>query len=317
MKEKTSTYTDFLPAIYQRTENDDAAFLSHFLLIFEQILTGLNDNERKGIGEKIDKVFEVFYPFSELMNRPDPSNPNCPSESLSPYFSLTVDEVLHWVADCLAFELEENWSLEKKKIVLLKIISIFRKRGTKKGLEEYLTIYLKEKGFVEIIDYSDQKNISSKQYKYNFKVIVTILTYCLEQIREQINMIKKVIDTEKPVHTNYQLIVTVPIMQIGINSTVGVDTLLGARPMQLGDISTVGVSTLLWGKLKPEDFFDSRVKKWEQTQPEFLPNINSDTWPELPMQIGVRSTINKDTRLSKVPYKDFMLYKGNQLMLCI
>jgi hypothetical protein len=334
---KTSTYLDLLPAIYQRPENN-AAFLSDFLLIFEQILTGINDKELKGIGEKLERVFELFYPYSDLMNRPDPLNPNCLTNSLLPYFSPTVDDVLYWMAHCLAVELPENWELAKKKKLLLKIISIFRKRGTKKGLEEYLSICLDGSQFVRISDdydcreqktcddyqqtsFQPNKVVNPPSFRplkpYYFIVEVTILTYCLEQLREQIDIIKKIIDTEKPEHTNYQFIVKIPIMQIGINSTVGVNTFLGAKPMQLGKHSTVGVSTLLWGALTPEYVFDSNLDQWQKKQPQFLPNINYDTWKELPMQIGVRSTVGENTQISKIPYKDFILYKGGEIILCM
>ncbi|HID99629.1 MAG TPA: hypothetical protein EYP59_04985 [Thiotrichaceae bacterium] len=341
---KTSTYLELLPAIYQNKDNN-AYFLSDFLLIFEQILTGINDNnELKSIGEKLDRVFELFYPYSELMNRPDPCNPNCFTNSLSPYFSPTVDDVLHWMAHCLAFELPENWDLAKKKKLLLKIISIFRKRGTKRGLEEYLSICLGGRQFVHISDdydcriqktcheYIEQqtRNDSShlskpSQLPSNYFIVEVIIPiyYCVEKLPEQIDILKKVIDTEKPVHTNYQLIVTVPIMQIGVNSTVGVNTFLGVRPpMKLGHHLFVGISTLLGcGKdLKPEYVFDSNSDsscKWKEIQPQFLPNINYETWNGLPLQIGVRSTIGKDTRLSKIPYKNFILYKGGEIILCM
>ncbi len=325
MDTKNRTYLDLLPAIYQRPENN-AEFLSDFLIIFEQILTGgIKDEELKGLGEKLERVFELFYPYSKLMDRPEPSNPNCLTNSLLPYFSPTVDDVLYWMAYCLAVELPENWDLAKKKKLLLKIISIFRKRGTKRGLEEYLSICLEGSQFVRISDDYDcreqktcddyktsfQAKVEPSSFKplkpYYFIVEVIIPTYCIEKLQEQVDIIKKVIDTEKPAHTHYQYIVNVPILRIGINSTIGVNTFLGAKPMQLGIHSTVGVSTLLWGgPLKPECVYDSNSGEWQETQPQFLPNI--DIWKDPTMP----STIEKDTR-SKIPDQDFILYKGGDI----
>ena len=45
-------------------------------------------------------------------------------------------------------------------------------------------------------------------------------------------VVTAIIDMEKPAHTFYVLDVVTPIFQIGVHSTIGVDTLLGSKAPQ-------------------------------------------------------------------------------------
>ena len=48
-------------------------------------------------------------------------------------------------------------------------------------------------------------------------------------LERNLQVARAIIDQEKPAHTYYDLIFESPTMQIGVHSTVGVDTLLGTR----------------------------------------------------------------------------------------
>ena len=42
-------------------------------------------------------------------------------------------------------------------------------------------------------------------------------------------IVTAIIDMEKPAHARYELEVVTPVLQIGVHSTIGVDTLLGGE----------------------------------------------------------------------------------------
>ena len=46
------------------------------------------------------------------------------------------------------------------------------------------------------------------------------------EIRAQRQILAAIVDAEKPAHTHYTLTVETPILQIGVASRVGIDTLL-------------------------------------------------------------------------------------------
>jgi len=43
----------------------------------------------------------------------------------------------------------------------------------------------------------------------------------------QVQIAREVIELGKPAHTDYELAIVSPILQLGVHSTIGVDTLLG------------------------------------------------------------------------------------------
>jgi hypothetical protein len=61
-------------------------------------------------------------------------------------------------------------------------------------------------------------------------VLIRLPTPEPEQLRRQRQVTTAIIDLEKPAHTYYELDVETPTLQIGVHSTVGVDTLLGPMP---------------------------------------------------------------------------------------
>lgn len=156
------------------------------------------------------------------------------------YFSTEIDDFLIWMASWMALVLKEDWSIEKKREVIAKMIPIYKIRGTKKGLEEYLKIYLRiyvsEK--IEIREYLEPFQIGETStigkdtvvgdgIPNYFEVEVYLPPDDLFQINKR--AIIDVIDSEKPAHTNYTLIINIPTIQVGFQSTIGVDTLLGGQ----------------------------------------------------------------------------------------
>lgn len=154
MNNSESTYMKYLPSVFHGEEKEP--FIGRYLKIFEKIMSGIDDSEingKKGILEMLDVISDIFYPrFSFLIDAEDKTF--LPILSLDSrknfyrYFGTDVDadeylnDFLQWLASWMALFLKDDWELEKKREVITRILPLYRMRGTKKGLEEYLKIYV-------------------------------------------------------------------------------------------------------------------------------------------------------------------------------
>jgi phage tail-like protein len=151
--EPENSYLRFLPAIFSEREQDGGSpSLERYLRIFETIISGIeNDelNEKKGISETLDIIPDIFHPrFTFLFDDAEKSflPPLTDNEKINfkKHFVQDdgIDEFLRWLAGWVALVLKDDWELEKKREIIARIIPIYRMRGTKRGLEEYLSIYV-------------------------------------------------------------------------------------------------------------------------------------------------------------------------------
>lgn len=97
-------YLDHLPAIYREDE-----FLGRFLMLFESFWA------------PIDRQIDSLYYY------------------LDPH--MTPTEFLPWLASWIHLVLDERWPEDKRRRLLHSAVALYRKRGTRQGLEEYLEIY--------------------------------------------------------------------------------------------------------------------------------------------------------------------------------
>ncbi|MBH24614.1 MAG: phage tail protein I [Myxococcales bacterium] len=98
-----------MPAIYQKDQNDGSNLLRDFLWVFQHIIDGINDT--------IDNIHDVFDPYE------------------------TPEEFLPWLASWIAFTIDDNWPVEKKRHLIKKAMEFYRIRGTVKGLELWLELF--------------------------------------------------------------------------------------------------------------------------------------------------------------------------------
>ena len=104
MPVQNSSYLEYLPALYR-----DDELMGQFLLIFESIL--------KPIENTIDNSALYF----DTMITPEP--------------------LLPWLASWLDLTLDQNWPVEKRRELVKSAAELYRWRGTRRGLAEYLRIY--------------------------------------------------------------------------------------------------------------------------------------------------------------------------------
>jgi phage tail-like protein len=233
---QTSRYLDYLPAIYQQdAQVNQPNLLGRCLLAFEQVLTGLGDVEERGLEEILDGVLD---PVSGLLRMAgvqryfDPG-PNLPDSERAPA------KFLPWLAGWVALALRADLDELRQRDFIARAVSLYRLRGTKQGLEEFVRIYTRLGVTVDEMNTPFQIGVHSTVgvdtlldggAPHFFRVLIRLPTPDPEQIRQHRQVATAIIAMEKPAHTHYQLDVETPTMQIGVHSTVGVDTLLGASP---------------------------------------------------------------------------------------
>lgn len=99
-----SSYLKYLPAIYSEDE-----FMGRFLNIFENIITPIE--------ETIRNIHDYFDP------------------------KMTPEPLLPWLASWLDLVLDEEWPLDKRRVLIGAAVRLYQLRGTLRGLSEYLRIY--------------------------------------------------------------------------------------------------------------------------------------------------------------------------------
>ncbi len=241
---KNFDYSQFLPSVYRQSENEAQPFIERFLKVFQEILSGIEDSElieKKGIAEILDIIADLFYPRFSFLYEANNSEflPSLQDKEalFHSYFDADIDDFLKWFAGWMALILKEDWDIQKKRQVIAKIISIYRMRGTKKGLEEYLKIYVGSD--VTIADsWAPPFEVGVRStvgidtgiggdFVYSFLVYISFPHFDVDLLKKKIKAVREIINLEKPAHTYYQLKILTTSMQVEVVSTVGKDTIVG------------------------------------------------------------------------------------------
>lgn len=83
-------------------------------------------------------------------------------------------------------------------------------------------------GDVRLVSTGDPERDPLHEHAHRFQVFVPSAWV---GTRADEDLLRRALDTEKPAHTQYQLCLVEPRFRVGIQSTVGVDTVLGAYPV--------------------------------------------------------------------------------------
>ena len=169
-----SSYLDYLPALYR-----DDEFMGQFLLIFESII--------KPIKDTVDNLPLYFDPL------------------------MIPEPLLPWLASWLDLALDLTWPIERRRELVKSAAELYRWRGTKRGLAEYLRIYTGR--IPEISEYIPgmrlgqetklgiNTQLGSSGAGHHFTVYLE-----LDGGNEiNIDTVKSIIEAQKPAHTIYTL----------------------------------------------------------------------------------------------------------------
>lgn len=215
-----SSLLQYVPALYH-----EDPFLGQFLLAFEKILIGRSDGVdfpqpgiRQGLEERIAGIPSLFDPQE------------------------APGDFLEWLAGWTAFTLRADLDEVKRREFVANIIPLYRKRGTKENLQSLLSIFtvgiptITEPGGTEF-QVGVRSTVGVDTYvgeapPHFFRVTVSLPRATGDVQLRQEAIARALIELEKPAHTHFELQVEFPTMQIGVHSTVGIDTLIGTIPSE-------------------------------------------------------------------------------------
>jgi phage tail-like protein len=175
-EKSASSYLEYLPGIYR-----DDIFMGQYLKIFEDILQPIENS--------IDNI--AFY-FDPLM---------------------TPEALVPWLASWLDLASDPTWTLKKRRELVKSAAVLHRLRGTRQGLSEYLRIYtgnvpeISEYVKGMILDSNTQLGINTilGSAGTGNSFAVSIEFDSANQVN--VDVIKAIIDSQKPAHTVYTLYV--------------------------------------------------------------------------------------------------------------
>jgi phage tail-like protein len=246
----TSRYFAYLPAVYQEeTTPGQFAFLNGLLLAFEQVLTGAGDSTEPGLEELLDGIVDPLSgdPLSGDPLSGDPLSGDPQLVGVSRYFdpgpgaadtTRAPREFLPWLAGWVALMLRADLDEDRQREFIANAVALYRLRGTKQGLEAMIRTYTKLAPSIDEFNTPFQLGVHSTVgvdtvldggVPHFFRVRVRLPKLDVTQRKWMQDVTTAIIEMEKPAHTHYQLDVSTPTLQLGVTSTIGVDTLLGTQ----------------------------------------------------------------------------------------
>ncbi len=188
-----SSYLKYLPAIFGTDAGGE--FLGQYLNIFEQVLTGLHQNpDLIQFSLILKDIPGYFTPYQER------------------------DEFVNWLAYWVGLVLKEEWDPARKQDIIANIISLYRLRGTKYGLQQYLDLYTGGETAGRKITISEKRSLFvvgevvvgstsrvGSGYPWYFEVSLDLPAE--DPVLE--DGVKAIIEREKPAHTYYKFYVVI------------------------------------------------------------------------------------------------------------
>jgi phage tail-like protein len=220
---RQSNLLQYLPAIYR-----EEPFVGQFLLAFEKLLLGRHDGVPKADAPSLLPVGEADSQEAARRDRSvDRTLPDAPpalertAAGIASFFDphKTPKDFLPWLASWTAFSLRADLEPAQQRDFIANIIALYRGRGTKRNLEQLLSIFT--------IGQPTVTEAPGAGAPHFFSVTVRLARAASEVQLRQLAIVRALVELEKPAHTSFELKPDFPSMQIGKFSTVGVDTLLG------------------------------------------------------------------------------------------
>lgn len=222
------SYLTYLPGVYARPDPDKdpsgAVFLERYLALFEEQFTR----------------FESYYESVSRQLNPEASDPDW----------------LAFLSAWLGLVLDPSWPIERRRQVVREAVGLYKRRGTVEGIRRFVEIFTGRRpelveGFQRraakslVVGRSGTVGCSTlggdpcdyNKDAYRFKLFVY-----LEDGSDQETAgpsMQSLVESIKPAHTEFQLCLLAGHPRVGLQSRVGVDTVLGrnAGGMRIGDSS--------------------------------------------------------------------------------
>lgn len=179
-------YLSYLPSVFERD-----TLMSRFLMAFESFWSPLE--------QQVNSIDSYFDPG--VMSLP----------------------MLHWLADRMDLEIDEEWDEDVQRRMMRNAVRLFRKRGTRDGLQELLEVYTG--GEATIVERRAENFKIGKETRlgsavalgaanqpHTFSVLLKappVRTQRPEQAQQLRDLrrqrVARLIDTERPAHVRYTL----------------------------------------------------------------------------------------------------------------
>ena len=250
---QVSRLLQYLPAIFQEApedrENPRAPLpLGQFLMAFESILLGLPKSrpaewtdlqQQPGLEEILGGASEEGTSerlLDGIQRYFDPGPDDLPAQGKVADYSRAPPEFLAWLAGWVALALRDDWTDDHKRKFIAKAAELYRLRGTKAGVIQFVQTYTggppieisEETAEFQLGVHSriGEDTLLSGGAPFFFRAKLTSSDPL--GFQKQTDMVTALIELQKPAHTSFTLDVETLQLQIGVNSRIGVDTLLGA-----------------------------------------------------------------------------------------
>ncbi len=211
----TRPWIQYLPGIYQDADEENADFLQRFLLISQQLTSGIE--------ERLEFLHEFFSPRT------------------------TPEKFLPWLGSWLAMPLLEGWDEEKRREILQRTPELYRLRGTAKGLKLALRLFADVKAEIKEGEWPYPGMVIGKSSTIGIDTTLSppvFISQCFSVLlpdkknevpREKLRTVHALVETEKPAHAHYAVVFektepvyeAVPFLHIGKAARIGVDTRIG------------------------------------------------------------------------------------------
>ncbi len=269
------SYLQYLPKVYQE-DKTSRSFLERFLSIFETKLSGFED--------EITNIARYFNPLStpkEFLNWlaswigllldenwPDDKKRKLIKHAPELYKKRgTLDGLKDYINIYTGLRpaIIEHYKLRKWTFLSESVLgcnTILWGKGLMSqqqlnNIPDLMPLTLWGKEFVKQLEKDEYSTISNfrlispqdpmmdifNQYAHRFSVVIPSF-FCDSKKKER--AIRNIVDVEKPAHTQYSIIKIDPRFRVGVQSTIGVDSIIASYPETfLGSGSILGIDSVL------------------------------------------------------------------------
>ena len=248
---QNSRLLNYLPAIFQEQPNAAPGaplFLGRMLMAFEAILLGLPKsnpqeiaelNEVVGLEEILGGAFNTTTGEKLLDGIQRYFEPAAPPSKPGTSFDDTASvpsDFLPWLAGWVSLSLREDWDDTRKRDFIANAVQLYRTRGTRAGVTSFVEVFT---GLPIEIDEDNQAfqvgvhstigvdTVLLGGEPFFFRVKLRLPQPDPALFKLETDIANSIIELQKPAHTSFSLEVETPQFRIGLQSTIGVDTLLG------------------------------------------------------------------------------------------
>ena len=223
---------DFLPAIYAEGDSPEkSSFLAGLLGTFEAILFGpstvaADDGASTQPSPRVASQATAPGLEGEILDLPSLLDP-----------LRTRKDFLPWLAGWAALSFHPDLREERRRRLLAAIIPLYRIRGTRRYIEELLTLTTDcsvsvSDGEIGCLAVGTRAAVGIDTYlsggpPHFFRVRLIAPNLNEEERSAQTSIARSILDLARPAHTSFHLSVVSPRMQVGVHSAVGLDTVIG------------------------------------------------------------------------------------------